>query len=181
MKDKLPNSLHETMELAFKDMEVISKDPRYELNMDHWHTPQVDKCLVCKAGSIMANTLGLDIEDTPDEISKNEIVWSKLVAVNDVRRFNFISAFYNFYRLEKEISFSDFKNKISDEISDIRAWLIHSFQNEAPYGLAMYPLKYKSEWKKIIGMIKEVEIKMGLYVEPVAEVRELPRKLDKAV
>ena len=53
------------LQLALADFDVISKDPRYQINMGSWHEPGLvrDKfnqvtpiCFVCLAGAVMAGT-----------------------------------------------------------------------------------------------------------------------------
>ena len=59
-KNGLPNKLSDLLELAMKDVRAIEEDPRYRLDMSHWHMPSIETpgvCLVCMAGAVMANTL----------------------------------------------------------------------------------------------------------------------------
>lgn len=55
-------SLTELLELAVKDMEIIKKNPKYKFDVGEWHYyyKEDDKCSVCVAGSVIANTLKRD-------------------------------------------------------------------------------------------------------------------------
>jgi hypothetical protein len=57
----LPDKLSELLELAMRDLEAVEADPRYRVDMSHWHEPRRDSefCLVCLAGAVMAKTLRL--------------------------------------------------------------------------------------------------------------------------
>ncbi len=57
MKPTLPNTLQELIEVALADAEACKADPKYVLNMSVWHTKIDDKCYVCFAGAVMAQTL----------------------------------------------------------------------------------------------------------------------------
>ena len=46
----------ELIRLALKDLEACEKDPDYEINMNVWHKPVGDQCMVCLAGAVMAQT-----------------------------------------------------------------------------------------------------------------------------
>lgn len=59
----LPDKPSALLTLALDDLEVIEKDPRYEVVMSRWHEPDPlgrGKCSVCLAGAVIARSLGGD-------------------------------------------------------------------------------------------------------------------------
>jgi hypothetical protein len=79
----LPDKPSELILLALSDLEACEKDPNYKIDMYSWHSPTYGKiCLVCLAGSVMAQTLkaysfqNLLPHDFSEEIAK------KLTALN---------------------------------------------------------------------------------------------------
>ncbi len=60
----LPDKPSELIRLALKDLATCEASPKYRIHMDAWHQPSEKdgKCLVCFAGSVMAQTLGSDPE-----------------------------------------------------------------------------------------------------------------------
>lgn len=73
---ELPNKMSELINLALGDLRAVEKmKKKYVVNMGIWHSPQselgdyepqttqVDKCVVCFAGSVMAQTLKI-----PDDV-----------------------------------------------------------------------------------------------------------------
>lgn len=65
-----PTCASQLIYLALNDLDAIEKQPTaYEVNMNVWHSDAGfnEKCTVCFAGSIMANTL---------KISRNKDIWS---------------------------------------------------------------------------------------------------------
>lgn len=64
MSKELPDKLSELLRLAVKDAKLCEEDSNYELNMSFWHQLVKDKCIVCLAGSVMAQTLEL----LPEEV-----------------------------------------------------------------------------------------------------------------
>jgi hypothetical protein len=47
----------ELIRLALEDLRKCESSSRYEVSMDLWHYPHGDKCYVCLAGAVMAQTL----------------------------------------------------------------------------------------------------------------------------
>ena len=58
----LPEKPSELIRLALKDLATCEASPKYRIHMDAWHQPSEkdEKCLVCLAGAIMAQTLESD-------------------------------------------------------------------------------------------------------------------------
>jgi len=112
MRTKLPDTLHELLDLALEDLKKISKDSRYLIDMGIYHEPSgyFTPCFVCLAGCVMANTLkanpfkSLHPMDFPPEISL------KLTALNFLRQgeiYDAIVAFYSYkaYPNRKPLTF----------------------------------------------------------------------------
>lgn len=59
---RLPKKLGKLLTLALDDLEEIEKDSRYRVCMANFHGPSKggDKCQVCLAGAVMANTFKTD-------------------------------------------------------------------------------------------------------------------------
>ena len=78
--DTLPDKLSDLLELALDDLETTEKDPRYMIDMGEWHTPTNGKCMVCLAGAVMAQTIGVPLS-YPIPVTNNP----KFLALNQVR------------------------------------------------------------------------------------------------
>ena len=61
MIDTLPDKPSALIRLAISDLEKCAKSLDYHISMKHWHVPiSSGTCLVCLAGSVMAQSLGCD-------------------------------------------------------------------------------------------------------------------------
>ena len=60
----LPDTLHELLELALHDFDLVLEDPAYRISMGTWHDlpPAAGTCYVCLAGAVMAKSMGLPRE-----------------------------------------------------------------------------------------------------------------------
>ena len=82
----LPSAL---IRVALTDLQVIQKNPAYNIKMSMWHMTLVDDeetiCQVCLAGAVMANTLNADItrDMSPQDYSRVDA--RKLDALDDFR------------------------------------------------------------------------------------------------
>lgn len=64
----LPSKPSELVELAILDLKAIEQNPNYLIDMDSWHVgsyrdhPNIERprCLVCLAGAVMAQSLGIE-------------------------------------------------------------------------------------------------------------------------
>lgn len=57
----LPTKLSDLLELAVTDARKCEAEPeRFVLDMDDWMRPRRDRCAVCMAGAVMAQSLGFD-------------------------------------------------------------------------------------------------------------------------
>lgn len=95
---RLPDRPSELLKLAMADLDAVRADPQYHVDMAAWHIPQSNGvCAVCLAGSVMANTLGLEsknaiygietFEKLADEAGANgRSLAVKMVALDNIRR-----------------------------------------------------------------------------------------------
>ena len=115
LNQTLPNTLHELIVLAVKDMKLTEKDKRYYINMLLWHgstkSKQVDtvrymldekklkksECIVCMAGCVMAQTLGARIDEELSPLRFNSIDRIKLHALDCIRDYNIHGAIHWLY------------------------------------------------------------------------------------
>lgn len=74
---KLPRQPSKLIRLALADFDVVRKDKRYKIDMAVWHSScrygDSDRCSVCLAGAVMANSLKVDISylRSPNDFDKN--------------------------------------------------------------------------------------------------------------
>lgn len=54
---KLPGQPSKLLKLAMKDFEACELSDDYKIDLDVWHRPNDEVCVVCLAGSVMAQTL----------------------------------------------------------------------------------------------------------------------------
>jgi hypothetical protein len=116
---KLPNKPSKLLALALSDLEKAEKSKFYEIDMDGWHTPNIDKqstCSVCLAGSVIAFSLKTPrvMEKSPNHFLEfegrlGEVIYKQLTAINQLREGYVADA------LEKlGIDVSDAKVKVMD-------------------------------------------------------------------
>lgn len=86
-KTRLPDKLSELLRVALVDLEKCEDDSRYFINMDVWHSGAFGGiCHVCLAGSVMAQSIGLDRTEFkyPGSLGDRSVV-GKLRAINFLR------------------------------------------------------------------------------------------------
>lgn len=96
------NVLSELLIEALDDLEAISKNPKYKIDMDVWHIGLNNKCYVCMAGAMLANRniissneIIIHLNDLTARIAdfnQRERVFSILAAVDKLRKFNAVGA-----------------------------------------------------------------------------------------
>lgn len=59
---KLPDDAPSLIRLALSDLEKVENDPAFAVDMNVWLRRYSSCCRVCLAGSVMANTLGSEME-----------------------------------------------------------------------------------------------------------------------
>lgn len=177
--NKLPDTPSALIRVAIADMEkVLSMPQRYRIVMNTWHNP-IDiytqeefasedmRCCVCFAGSVMAQTLGIDdklsVDVADDEVAfmvrsikKNgdfhtpvyidEDTSRKLFALNEFRAGSPMSGIITFYRHlpEKEL---DFHRK---------RWLAHPYSSRmiTPYK-ADHPEIFLQEMRELADHLEQ--------------------------
>ncbi len=90
-KQRLPNKPSDLIEVAMNDLNSLERSRKYIINMHTWHSPEygsggkTGRCYICLAGSVMAKTLGADIEGDlgPCDFSTN--IAKKLNALDEFR------------------------------------------------------------------------------------------------
>jgi hypothetical protein len=93
-------TLHEVLRLALEDFEAVSRDARYEINLNSWHAPaahrlksaQDNHCEVCLAGSVIARSLGAPIEYWLNPDDYTEDIEQRLMALDNLRSGNVLGA-----------------------------------------------------------------------------------------
>lgn len=77
--------------LALEDLKKVEADPRYEVDMDDWHSggSVTHPCAVCLAGAVMAKTMKLQYDKNlwPEDAALNGTTWA-LQALDELRRGN---------------------------------------------------------------------------------------------
>jgi len=99
---RIPDRLYKAVELALSDLEAVSQDLKYVIDMDGWHKPSGDgrHCHVCLAGVIMANTLGVDPKAYAGPYTKGD-KWQKVFhAINFIRSYDVAFALGHFYSFD---------------------------------------------------------------------------------
>ena len=93
MKFQDAMKLSDILEIAITDLHKIAGNAAYDINMGRWHSGgkmatrdyQGDKCEVCLAGAVMANSFSIAYERSAEPYNFGEEK-KKLYAVNDARR-----------------------------------------------------------------------------------------------
>lgn len=55
-----PKKLSALIKLALEDLLKVEASPLYMVDMNEWHRPYGEQCIVCFAGGVMASRLGTD-------------------------------------------------------------------------------------------------------------------------
>jgi hypothetical protein len=84
------------VEMALEDIEAVEAHPDiYRVNMDIWHRPRLlegedgrlkKKCVVCLAGSVIANSLGADPDVNYSPADYGAATYARLSALNVFRQ-----------------------------------------------------------------------------------------------
>lgn len=117
-KVKPPKKLSQAIMLALNDLALVEKNPKYEVDMADWHYYEDDTCFVCFAGSIIAQTFGVNPKKT---IWANsfDADWKHIFyALDGIRKGDIVSALGFFYP-DKPISlFEEYEHIQSDFINN---------------------------------------------------------------
>ena len=142
MSEDIPTSevrLSKLLELALRDMKIISKDSRYVLNMSEWYHFHESRtggfCEVCMAGSVMVNSL------TPRHLSQPKLsskfveanlypgsftpkISTKLQVINELRQFDINAASYRL---------NGFKNSLAFNRNEEQEKIVMKYRYDSPY------------------------------------------------
>ncbi len=143
LKDVLPNTLHELLELALKDYDLISKDENYVINMSDWHFfTWKNKCAVCLAGCVMANQLNIRLQENayPTALCKAGRIsygdYKKLMALDHLREGMIYDAFV-----------TATMKRFPDEPKGIKYFTVEPhFKN---------PIQWRSDMDSLLKLLKE--------------------------
>lgn len=83
--------LWQILGMALHDLRTIEKKRGYKVDMNYWHEPQGNKCVVCLAGSVMANRLGAKKKEGMEPYDTEYA--NKLNALNCLRMFDLAGAY----------------------------------------------------------------------------------------
>jgi hypothetical protein len=90
--NSLPDKPSELLKVALADLEAVEGDSRYNIDLLTWHEPNEygdGRCVVCLAGSVMAKSLGADIEldlgPSAEDLGISIATSNKLYALNNFR------------------------------------------------------------------------------------------------
>ena len=149
---QLPDTLSALIRLAVKDMDLVKADPNYELDMNFWHTPDLTKCHVCMAGSVIAKTLNCFSEQSlfPSRFADAGIR-KKLWSLNSVRLGELMDAWYRFYSAEYTRYDDGFKYICGPNEGTFR---VPSYETDYE--------KFKNTMLKFADMIEKEEIRKGV-------------------
>ena len=99
---QLPNKLSECIKVALHDLELCRKDSKYKIDFSTWHEPSTihydqfgdekPVCAVCFAGSVMAQTLNVELNEEYRPDMFNEFDEFRLMALDDIREGDLIEA-----------------------------------------------------------------------------------------
>lgn len=84
-ENALPEKFSDGILLALADLKAAELNPEYRIAMHTWHAPRDGQCVVCFAGSVMAGTLGCDIDKEFDPADFGGDIAGKLTALDYVR------------------------------------------------------------------------------------------------
>lgn len=100
--NKLPDKPSELLKVALADYFLVKADPRYTIDLDNWHNPQESgQCKVCLAGSVMAKSFNLDINEPTSPHYLDISIGDKLFAIDEFKNGNLREAL-NFLNVNNE-------------------------------------------------------------------------------
>ena len=82
----LPDRPSELLQLALDDLRKCEADPRFVIDMRYWLVAKTNTCHVCLAGSVMAQSLGANVEFDCSPGSFDRDTLKKLMALNYFRQ-----------------------------------------------------------------------------------------------
>lgn len=85
MTRQLPRVMSELIVLGLDDLRKVEQSKLYRVNMGDWHRPIGDKCVVCLAGAVMAETLGTPIDSYEEPWDRDDGNVDQLLALDSLR------------------------------------------------------------------------------------------------
>ena len=151
----LPGKMWKLLALACVDMEEIKKDDRYYFDMNVWHHLSDDKCRVCMAGSVLANTLNFDIYEYfgiwQDEKTNMQFDILALQCIDSIRTRNLQEAYYTLYGDDYYNMFPYSKEWIMERLGFLEFEYEDSWNPEKPQ-------LYIKEFWKLVKDLKKLNI-----------------------
>ena len=156
-KDKnLSDNFGEAILQCLEDLEMVEKNPKYEINMDTWHQPvyksmntckeNLAYCTVCFGGARLARWV-----DDPTLLTEPEeqaAQYFKIAAMDDVRTASLKDAYNNFYETGY-LSYEYFYDAYPELRKIIDKHYVYYSDN---------PQKFKKYVKKVAEVLKEKRI-----------------------
>ena len=118
------NKLWKLLKVALEDINIVSQDKRYKLDMGHYWLSCLRKCVVCLAGSVLTNWF-----DYKDKVAFNKVdrkTKDRLQTIDSLRHLTFNEAYY---RLHDKPS----KKRLALKFKKLRETAIDEKKEEAYY------------------------------------------------
>jgi len=125
-----PEKLSDAIRLALRDLELVEKDDRYEIDMEEWHLGAYGntRCHVCLAGAVMAKTCNVPIEEELYSHDFKDEWENTFEALDYVREFRLGFALDVFYQ-----SMPDYVINSEDAHIGIIGKLLEKYSNTKTY------------------------------------------------
>ena len=163
MKQKeLPNTLHELLSLAIKDLEIAKKRKNVELNMTTYMLKEIsnNKCYVCMAGAIMLYTLCIrptkyQLRNWNQVSNENK---EKLFAIDSIRKGRYWEAFWYIYKKGAREQRQVLKQCEDNYVNNDSIFGYNDMHDEDLYLIARRPQDFVPMFKKHAQILKEAGI-----------------------
>ena len=119
IKDTLPETLYELLEVALDDLESISEKEEYKVDMGELHDVEYGsvKCSVGLSGSVMARLTGYNPKTSLHPIYFKDSLGRKLLAIESLLRLQLDRAFCYLYTVNEYRRFYK-REKLIDQICE---------------------------------------------------------------
>ena len=144
-----PEKPSDILRMGLDDLEKVEADPRFKVHMADWWREEEGFCRVCFAGSVMAKTLdtpvgaGMTYEDIVGATGPYRLEWQRAFGLlNAIRKYDF-TFLHSGYRFQ--------------------LYYIHLLYQKFPAHSGSYlsaPEKFKTNMRKIVESLREIEKKM---------------------
>ena len=156
---ELPNTLHELLGLAIKDMEALmgTEDNAFDMGAWIYMSKYGNLCYVCMAGAVMLNTLKIKKPPRGQDIKLEPFkrpLRFKIYAIDNMRKGKFKEAFLHLYN---EMVLDD--AGVLDKINLNKINNEYKKDNEKNDGvIGLYPQEYLHLFKKYQRKLKEANL-----------------------